>query len=94
MVGRLEWSVDEPVWETPDGSRPGHSLSTDGVCYRLRQNLGSARDFDQPGSKGREGGSREAVGTTCTQVSTSKRRLGGDPLHLFFKIGFLIELQK
>ena len=37
------------------------------------QNLESARDFDQPGSIGR------AVGTTCTQVSTLKRRNLGRP---------------
>ena len=35
---------------SPEGIRPGDSLSQNGVCYRLRQNLGSARDFDLPGS--------------------------------------------
>jgi hypothetical protein len=58
-LGDTGW---ESAWRQP---------VTDGVCYRLRQNLGSARDFDQPGSKGRECGSREAVGTTFRNVGVT-----------------------
>ena len=55
---------------SPEGIRPGDSLSQNGVCYRLGQNLESARDFDQPGS--------------IRRARRWQPRGGGDDLHAGF----------
>ncbi len=85
MVGGLKWLVDEPARETPDGSRPGDSLSqmvsaqaTTIDCVRTWV---GARFRPAGFRRARRWQPREGVGATCTQVSTSKRRFGGDPLH-------------